>query len=85
MMRTKHVFTMSKAETLPGESGKLLWSTTTGMASCGSAASALKPQIGHNIGFQVPISTRSAWAPSRARHTNAGSGGAEKCAKHGPK
>ena len=26
----------------------------------------LKPQIGHNIGFQAPISTQSARAPSRA-------------------
>ena len=29
----------------------------------------LKPQIGHSIGFQAPISTRSAWAPSRSYHT----------------
>ena len=26
----------------------------------------LKPRIGHNIGSQAPIGTRSAWAPSRA-------------------
>ena len=26
---------------------------------------ALKPKIGQNIGFQAPISLRSAWAPSR--------------------
>ena len=26
----------------------------------------LKPQIGHNVGLQAPISTQSAWTPSRA-------------------
>ena len=30
------------------------------------AGADLEPQIGHNIGFQAPISTRSALAPSRA-------------------
>ena len=46
----------------------------------------LKPQIGHNIGFKAPISTRSAWAPSRACHTARVKWcGAEKCAKFGPK
>ena len=33
-----------------------------------SLRAVLKPQIGHNIGFQAPISARSAWAPSRTRH-----------------
>ena len=29
----------------------------------------LKPEFGHNIGFQTPISMRSAWARSRTQHT----------------
>ena len=46
----------------------------------------LKPQIGHNIGFRAPISTRSAWAPSRTRHTARDRWrGAENCTKDGPK
>ena len=45
-------------------------------------AVALKPQIGHNIGFQAPINPRSAWARSRTWYAaHAGWGGAEKCAK----
>ena len=39
----------------------------TRMLHC--ADSAWMPQIGHNIGFQAPISTRSAWAPSGSRHS----------------
>ena len=30
------------------------------------SAQSLRPQIGHKTGFQAPISTRSAWAPSAA-------------------
>ena len=46
----------------------------------------LKPQIGHNIGFQAPIGTRLAWAPSRTRHTARDRWrGAENCTKNGPK
>ena len=46
----------------------------------------LKPQIGHNIGFQAPISTRSAWSPSRADQTACvGWCSAEECARDGPK
>ena len=32
-------------------------------------APGLKPQIGHNIGFQAPISPKWAWVPSRAEYT----------------
>ena len=46
----------------------------------------LTPQIGHNIGFQAPISTKSAWAQSRAWHTARVKWcGAENCGKFGPK
>ena len=34
-------------------------------SDCRDAPRDLKPQIGHNIGFQAPISTQSAWALSR--------------------
>ena len=52
------------------------------------AVNSLKPQNGHDIGFQAPISTRSAWVLiERSKRCVWGGAGLifEKCARNGQK